>query len=83
MHLGNHIDPFLASLITILEIVSKCVPKSTPLFGKGRGIHSKGRLYKITQSGQHAHPIMSCMDLIHLRIEIYLDNCNWWIHINP
>jgi hypothetical protein len=34
VHLGNHIDPFLAGLITILEIVSKYVPKSTPLFGK-------------------------------------------------
>jgi hypothetical protein len=38
-------------------------------------------VYKSTHCGQHAHPKMSCMDLIHLRVGIYLDNCYWWIHI--
>jgi hypothetical protein len=38
-------------------------------------------LYKTTQSGQHGHPKMSCMDLIHCKVGIYLDNCYWLTHI--
>jgi hypothetical protein len=30
---------------------------------------------KSIQSGEHGHPKMGCMDLIHYTLEIYLDNC--------
>jgi hypothetical protein len=32
-------------------------------------------------NGQYKHPNMSCMNLIHRKIVIYLDNCYWWAHI--
>jgi hypothetical protein len=34
----------------------------------------KAPTYKSTHCGHHAHPKMSCMELIHLRVGIYLDN---------
>jgi hypothetical protein len=34
------------------------------------------------QNTQHAHPKMSyIMDLIHLRVGIYLNNSYWWTYI--
>jgi hypothetical protein len=38
-------------------------------------------LYESTQSSQHGHPKMSCMDLIHNTVRIYLDNYYWLTHI--